>query len=260
MERLPNPNTTKPHGITVTGLRTWGFAMLMLGLVGRGLIQNGMLHLSSQTGEGLLQAMNQSGEVMLLVTISLALAAVESCAAPIFAYLTVEGFQKTRSFRKYFLRVLLVALLTEIPYNLAVSGKFIDLETRNPVFGVLLSLALLYFYRFCGEKVLKNTIIKVIVSLAALIWGKMLGIEHGSFLAMLSAALWFMRGKPLFRPMVGCVTAVLGSVLSPLYVASPMGFLAIHFCNGEKGEENRLVNYLAYPVMVTITAVAAMLL
>lgn len=260
MERLPNPEENKRRGLSITALRTWGFLMLLVGLAGRGLIQNGILNLSNQTGQQLLEAMNQSKEVTILVTISLALTAVESCAAPIFAFLTVEGFQKTRSFRNYLLRVLFVAILTEIPYNLALSGRLLDLETRNPVFGVVLSLILLYFYRYCGEKSLKNTLIKLVVSVAAVIWGQMLGIEYGSFLALLTAVLWLMRSKPMYRPFVGCAAAVLGSMLSPLYIASPMGFLAVHFCNGEKGEENRLVNYLAYPVMVMLVAIAGMVL
>ena len=39
-------------------------------------------------------------------------------------------------------------------------------------------------------------------------------------------------------------------------MAAPMGFLAIHFYNGEKGEENRLVNYLAYPVILLAVGLA----
>lgn len=258
MERLPNPNTARPRGITSTALRTWGFLMLLMGLAGRGLIQNGMLNLNDQNGQQLLEAMNQSKTVMILVTVSLVLTAVESCAVPVFAFLTVEGFQKTGNFKKYLLRVLAVALLTEIPYNFAMSGKILDLTSRNPVFGVVLCLILLYFYRYCGEKSLKNTVIKIIVSAAAVIWGQMLGIEYGSFLVLLTAVLWLMRGKPMYRPFVGCAAAVLGTVMSPFYIASPMGFLAVHFHNGEQGEENRLVNYLAYPVMTALVAVAGM--
>ena len=36
-----------------------------------------------------------------------------------------------------------------------------------------------------------------------------------------------------------------------------MGFLAIHFYNGEKGESSRLVNYLFYPVTLLAIGLAA---
>lgn len=258
MERLPNPNTAKPRGITTTALRTWGFLMLLMGLAGRGLIQNGMLNLTSQSGQQLLEAMNQSKTVMILVTASLVLTAVESCAVPIFAFLTVEGFQKTGNYKNYLLRVLLVAVLTELPYNFAMSGTLLDMNTRNPVFGVVLCLILLWIYRYCGEKSFKNLFIKFVTTAAAVIWGQMLGIEYAAFLVLLTAVLWLMRGRPMYRPFVGCAAAVLGTVISPFYIASPMGFLAVHFHNGEKGEENRVFNYLAYPVMTALVAVAGM--
>ena len=39
-----------------------------------------------------------------------------------------------------------------------------------------------------------------------------------------------------------------------------MGFMPIHFYRGEKGEENRLLNYLAYPVLLLAAGLAGMFL
>ena len=54
----------------------------------------------------------------------------------------------------------------------------------------------------------------------------------------------------MLRGMGGAVAALVCSVFSLFYMASPMGFLAVHFYNGEKGPDNRTVNYLAYPVLL----------
>ena len=43
-----------------------------------------------------------------------------------------------------------------------------------------------------------------------------------------------------------------------LCLAAAMGFLAIHFYNGEPGEGNRVVNYLFYPVCLLVIGLAAM--
>ena len=45
------------------------------------------------------------------------------------------------------------------------------------------------------------------------------------------------------------------SLVSPFYLASPMSLLAVHFYNGEEGDTNRSVKYLAYPVALLVVAV-----
>lgn len=258
MERLSKHTTSR--GISLAALRTWAYLFVTMGVLGKGVVQNGILQLGGMNAQQLLQAMNSSGQVMAMVTGSLVLTAMESCAIPIFAFLTVNGFRHTASFRDYLLRVTAVAVLSEIPYNLAMSSKMLDVDSRNPVFGVVLCLILLYFHDRYGQKCLKNILIRLMVTVAALIWGGMLGIAHGSFMVLLVTALWLMRTKPLYHTFVGCAAAVLGTVFSPFYIASPMGFLAVHFYNGEQTEGNRLLQYLAYPALLVAAAALGFLI
>ena len=246
MERL---NEQKPtRGLSSAALRTWGYLFLLLGVVARAVIQNGLLNLQGVSAQQLMDAL-QGSDVMALATASLVMQALEACAVPIFAFLLVEGFFHTGNFAKYLGRVALVALVSEIPYDLAMEGSFFVPDSQNPVFALVLGLILLWFFRYYGGKSPKNVLINIVVTLAAVLWCGMLRIEHGAFTILLIAAAWFTHGKPM-RTLICAVASALGVAFSMLYLTAPISVLAIHYYNEEKGESSRVFNMLCYPVML----------
>lgn len=242
----------RPSGLSRQALRTWGMLAVTLGAMGTAVIQNGMLGAANRDGAGLLQVMESAPAMMGFATLALVLQVVYCCAAPIFAFLLTEGFSKTANRQKYFLRVLGLAVISELPYNLAFGGRWIFMESRNPVFGLVIAMAMLWlFSRYSGRSV-KAIAVKAVVAVAAMGWTWMLGIEEGPSLVLLTAVLWLLRNKERLRVLFGCVAAFVCCLFSLFYIAAPMAFLAIHFYNGEKGEGNRWVNYLSYPAILLI--------
>ena len=252
MERLTEQKST---GLNGNGLRAIAMILLVMGIFGRGFLQSHMLGLGSVTAEELLTAMQNSQTTMLLVTVSLVCQAMETCAVPLFAFLLVEGFRHTSDLKRYVLRVLTLALVSEIPFNLALSGKLLDFSSRNPVFALVLALVMLYLFGLYAEKSARNTFMKALVAAAALIWPMMLRIEDGICLVFLVWILWAFHKKPTYRNLAGAGAAMVCSLVSPFYLASPMSLLAVHFYNGEEGDTNRSVKYLAYPVALLVVAV-----
>ena len=79
-------------------------------------------------------------------------------------------------------------------------------------------------------------------------------------MVLIFVVLWVFRAKPLYRNFAGASAAIACSLISPFFLGSPMSFLAIHMCNWEKDDENRVRNYLMYPGMLLIAALVGKLL
>ena len=173
---LPN-NPSKPKGFSGNTLRAWGYLFLLLGIAGQSIIQNRMLGLNTMTTAELFAAWDADPAIMPLVTMALVFQAMQTCAAPIFSFLLVEGILHTSNVKNYLIRVTCLALISELPYNLAMGGKLLDFSTRNPVFGLVLGMITLMFYAQYQEPTLRNRALKTVITLAALVWGKMLGIQ-----------------------------------------------------------------------------------
>lgn len=257
METIPE---RKKGGLHSGAIRTWGMLFAAAGIISRSILQRSLLGMGSISPMELLEVMNASQTAMIIATVSLVLLVLEACAVPIFAFLAVEGFKHTKNYVNYILRVLGLALLSEIPYNLAVGGKILDFSSRNPVFGIVLALAVLGFYKYYEGKTLKNVLFKTVVTVSSVLWVAMLDIEYGLPTVLIAAVLWALRAKPLFANVAGATVSILCSLSSMFMVAAPMGFLAVHSYNGEKGEGSRVTNYLAYPALLLVSFLAGMLL
>ena len=61
-------------------------------------------------------------------------------AYPIFAFMAVEGYFHTRSFRKYALRMLVFAVLSEVPFNLMCGGTWFYPVHQNVIWTLLMGL------------------------------------------------------------------------------------------------------------------------
>ena len=253
MERL---RTERPKGITRAAVRKWAMLFVVLGLFGRSILLNRYLGVANLTSSQLLEAMNSGSQVMTAVTVALITQFVEAMAAPIFCFLLSDGMVHTSRPAKYVTRILGVAVVSEFPYNFAMTGNLLDTGARNPVFGMLMAALLLFLYRCYSEKKLTHFLYKAAFTVAAVFWTALLRVENGIILLLLTVVFWSFRNKPNIRNLMGGIAAMFCSIFSIFYMASPMGLMIAHFYNGEKGEENRLLAYLFYPAALVILGLA----
>ena len=74
-------------------------------------------------------------------------------AFPLFVLMLVQGFRHTRDLRGYALRLGVFALLSEIPFDLMISGKVFDPARQNVMFTLLAALLMLRAQQWVTERV-----------------------------------------------------------------------------------------------------------
>lgn len=237
---------------TTTGIRVCGMIFLIAGAVGA-MLQTQLLGAGNLTNSELFQLLEQDPNVMTNATLSMFFQAIGSCAVPIFCFLLVEGARNTSDYGKYCLRVLGLAVACQLPYNLLMTGSLIKMNGLNPVFAMTLCQIMLYFFRRFRDKGATGVLLKMTAIIGVFLWANILDIDHGSCCVVLTAVLWGLREKDNMRTIVGIMVMFSCSLFSMFYMAAPIGFLVLHFYEGKLGDENRIVNYLAYPVILLIS-------
>lgn len=254
MEERLSPR--RERGITRGALHLMGLAFMALGMMGRTLLQNPLL----AAGTDLEQVLSQSPDAMNMATASIVLQAIEAMAIPIFAVLTLEGFEKTASVKKYLLRLLALAVASEVPYHLARSGQLWEPAPRNPVFGLVIAVVMLYLMRTYSGTDFKGLAVKILALIAGCLWCYLLQVDSGLALVLIVYVLWIFRGRHTLAYLAGAAMALMLTVSQPLYLFAPFGFLLTHFYNGTQKEGSRLLHYALYPAGLVLIAAAAKLL
>lgn len=156
--------------------------------------------------------------------------------------------------------MLATAVVSEIPYNLAMSGKVLYTTTRNPVVALAIGLAALYFFRRYSEKTFANTLIKLFVGICAVLWTILLSVEQGLPLLMVILVMWALRNKKSSRILFGGAVASACVIFSPIYIVAALGILPVHFYREEEEKELALPLYAIYPVVLTLFGIVTLFL
>ena len=155
------------------------------------------------------------------------LKAVGRLGFPIFCFLLVEGFEKTRSRPKYLLRLALFALISEVPYDLAFSAKFLEFGRQNVYFTLFLGLLALCGYVWTKEH-------RLPAPARWLAWCA--GVAASG--AWLTKASWhFVKTRllPMVPPLAGVVTA------ATAFLAAWVVLTVLLLCYGRcRGRDNML--------------------
>lgn len=160
-------------------------------------------------------------------------------AFPIFCYLLVEGFLHTRSVRKYALRLLIFAFISEVPFDLAVVDTWFCPQYQNVYVTLFLGLlAIAGLRRFQEEDSLWKQGLVVAVCCGAA-W--LLKSDYGAFGVFFICMLFLLYDDPWRQ-------TILGSISLLWEPAAVLAFIPIRMYDGTRGKGSwKWFFYVFYP-------------
>lgn len=229
----------RSRGLSTARLRVVGFVLVALGAV------------SSAIAVAQLPG-NRAGADVSTLTVVVLLEAVSWVAVPIFAWLLWQGFLNTASRGRFALRLAVLAVLAEVPYDLATSGRVWEPASQNPVFALLVGFVVMWALDHLLTGPRRHAGIAVLVCVAGVLWlvifnvGLRLGIAPmGVVLLLFCLVFYFLGSRENTMMMVG------GALGALALIFPAVGMLLLHFRSDEPeraADSRRYLLYGLYPV------------
>lgn len=195
-------------------------------------------------------------------------------AFPIFAFQIAEGFVHTKNFKKYALRLLSFAIISELPFNLFYSSRWFNPYHQNVLFTLLLGLMAIKVLDSLKKNHKAKDIALSALWLLLIVVASVLGFVDYGFNGVLMVVLFYVfRNFPFawLAQLVGmvCINIIFfeGQVIPfelfgkyfeiPTQGFAVFSLIPIWLYGGRKGISNKFLQYgfyAFYPVHMIILA------
>lgn len=166
-------------------------------------------------------------------------------AFPLFVFSLIEGFEKTHDRKKYGIRLLVLAILSEIPFDLMISGTVYNPEHNNVIITLFMG-----FLAMCSlERFKQNRIIALLSLLGLLVLSRFLNADFrsGGFLFIL--AMYGLRKEKILQ-------CVVSPIFLPMKSMVFLSLLLTNLYNGKRGFINtpflKYFFYAFYPLHMLV--------
>lgn len=231
------------RGLTGSALKIIAIITMFIDHLGASLLENGMMRQVSEQSVlsadvAALHAYNKWKAVDFVCR------SIGRLAFPIFCFLLVEGFLHTRDKRKYFARLFLFSLISEIPFDLAFHREWFYWEGQNVFFtlwiAVLVLAALKYLEKREDIAQAGRWLLQAGAILAGVALACFLHTDYEGF-GVAAIVLLYLFRKDRRRQ------AIVGACAFLWEVTAALAFFPIYYYNGKRGLQLKYVFYIFYP-------------
>lgn len=171
-------------------------------------------------------------------------------AFPLFCFMLVEGYFKTRNRKKYLLNLLLFGVISEVPFDMFTTASFFNMNWNNVMFTLALVLVTVWIIDTLKEKMQKRSkalwyLVSILIVLGMCIVSMSLSLDYEHHAILIGYFFYLFHDMPVFAIPFGYASmfkepwALLGFGLTLTY-------------NGERGKQHKMFYYWFYPVHLLI--------
>ena len=191
---------------------------------------------------------------------------------PIYIFLLIEGFQHTHNKWKYLLRLILFALVSEIPFDIAfnlsrkqvLAGQLLESSYassyQNVFFTLSIGLLTIILMDLINQRsihILFKIIINILISIAGMILADLLHTDYSSVGVLAIVVMYLLRNKQLLGTAMTCFVLMCSSIFE---ATALLILIPVKLYNGSRGWNLEWIFYAFYPVHLLILGLACILM
>ena len=198
-------------------------------------------------------------------------------AFPLFAFELVQGYLHTSNLRRYAKRLLILALISEIPFDMVADGSFFFIGHQNVAWTLLAGLAACYCAdHLTSEETPRSRRYRYLLGVvAAWLLPQFLLTDYNTDGVILMLLFWITRKGGVFNGAIQAVvmfvmwqfifkgrTMMIGTFEFQTQCFALLALPLIWLYNGKKGTRNKAFQYAAYafyPVHLFILGIVFMI-
>lgn len=166
---------------------------------------------------------------------------------PIYSFCIVEGFLRTKNLFKYFVRIFILAVISEIPFDLMVSNCFFSFDNQNVLFTYCMGIIMLYVM-----KKFKNQIVNIIVLVITCVAAYFARVDYSYFGIIHIAFIYSMATDRNLRSLGNAIITFVMSLQND-FGSGILSTFFIHYYDGTRGAfDLGKLFYLFYPCHMLI--------
>lgn len=188
----------------------------------------------------------------------IALRCIGRTAFPIFCFLLTEGYFHTRNKARYVRNLVLFALISELPFDLALYDSLCYTQHQNVFFTLAIGLMCIWAADTCKAYLIQRkdapsliSCAKILIAVCGAALAAGFRTDYGAMGVVVIMTLYEFHA----RPMKGAFSVWILLGLSSTLEFFSFPFLpAVYFYNGERGRQHKFFFYIFYPAHLLLLA------